>query len=123
MKETYIHIDNMRLHAYHGVMPQERTVGNDYVLSIRVGYPWTEAARTDDVGKTINYALLADVIKREMMIPSNLVETVAQRIADAVHDGFPGTTSVRLRLTKIVPPMSHDCDGAGVEIMCEYANP
>lgn len=104
------------MHAYHGVLPQERTVGNDYLINIKVGYPWIRATQTDDVTDTLSYATLAELVKREMLVPSNLVEHVAGRIVEAVKAEFPAATYVRLRLTKIAPPMSADCDGAGVEI-------
>ena len=32
-------LQNLRFHAFHGVMPQERFVGNDYVLNLRISYP------------------------------------------------------------------------------------
>lgn len=116
MANTYVHINNIRIRAYHGVLPQERIVGNDYVVNIKVGFPWIEAAETDDVSKTLNYASLAELLKREMAEPVNLVETVAYRIVKAIQRDFPQTTSIRLKITKIAPPMNADCDGAGVEI-------
>lgn len=118
--QTYVHIDNLRIHAYHGVMLQERTVGNDYVVNLSVAYPWQEAMATDDVGDTLNYAELSDVVKKEMSVPSNLLEHVAGRIAKAIGNRFPKATSLRLRITKVAPPMHTDCDGAGVELSCDY---
>lgn len=115
--ETYIHIDEMRLHAYHGVLSQERTVGNDYIISVRVGYPWQKAAASDDVADTLNYADLALIIKEEMAKPSALLENVAGRIADTITNTYPTVTSLHIRLTKVAPPMSVDCKGAGVEII------
>lgn len=107
------------MHAFHGVMPQERTVGNDYVINIKVGYPWIGATQTDNVTDTLSYATLAELVKREMLVPSNLVEHVAGRIVEAVKAEFPAATSIHLRITKVAPPMSADCDGAGVEINLE----
>lgn len=107
------------MHAFHGVMPQERTVGNDYVINIKVGYPWIGATSTDDVRDTLNYAALYELIKREMQMPSKLLEHVAGRIIEAVKTEFPAATSIHLRITKVAPPMSADCDGAGVEINLE----
>lgn len=120
MTETFVHIDRMRLHACHGVMPQERTVGNDYVVDIKVGYPWQRAMMSDDVADTLNYATLSAVIRKEMAVPSALLEHVAGRIVDAVGKTFPQASSIQLRLTKIAPPMSVDCHGAGVEIIHRY---
>lgn len=113
---SYISLRNVRFHAFHGVMPQERKVGADFLVNLRVGYPLEQAMQSDEVGDTLNYAALYEVVKAEMMQPSNLLEHVAGRIADAVVKRFPQVTSIDLDLTKQNPPMGADCDGAGVEI-------
>jgi dihydroneopterin aldolase len=97
-------------------MPQERKVGADFLVNLRVGYPLEQAMQSDEVSDTLNYAALYEVVKTEMMQPSNLLEHVAGRIADAVVKRFPQVTSIDLDLTKQNPPMGADCDGAGVEI-------
>ena len=113
---SYIILRNVRFHAFHGVMPQERKVGADFLVNLRVGYPLEQAMQSDEVGDTLNYAALYEVVKAEMMQPSNLLEHVAGRIADAIVKRFPHVTSIDLDLTKQNPPMGADCDGAGVEI-------
>ena len=113
---SYIILRNVRFHAFHGVMPQERKVGADFLVNLRVGYPLEQAMQSDEVGDTLNYAALYEVVKAEMMQPSNLLEHVAGRIADAIVKHFPQVTSIDLALTKQNPPMGADCDGAGVEI-------
>ena len=113
---SYISLRNVRFHAFHGVMPQERRVGGDFLVNLRVGYPLEQAVQSDEVGDTLNYATLYEVVKTEMMQPSNLLEHVAGRIAEAIAERFPQVTSIDLALTKQNPPMGADCDGAGVII-------
>ena len=113
---SYISLRNVRFHAFHGVMPQERRVGGDFLVNLRVGYPLEQAMQSDEVSDTLNYAALYEVVKTEMMQPSSLLEHVAGRIADAIVKHFPQVTSIDLELTKQNPPMGADCDGAGVEI-------
>lgn len=113
---SYIHLRNVRFHAFHGVMPQERRVGAYFLVNLRVGYPLEKSMQSDEVADTLNYAALYAVVREEMMTPSNLLEQVAGRIADAVIKAFPQVTSIDLELTKENPPMGADCDGAGVEI-------
>ena len=112
----YIHLRQVRFHAFHGVMPQERQVGADFVLDLKVGYPLERAMQSDDVADTLNYAALYDLVAREMQQPSNLLEHVAGRIAEAIGQTFPQVTFIDLTLTKQNPPMGADCEGAGVEI-------
>ena len=113
---SYIILRNVRFHAFHGVMPQERKVGADFLVNLRVGYPLEQAMQSDEVSDTLNYAALYEVVKAEMMQPSNLLEHVAGRIAEAIVKHFSQVTSIDLDLTKQNPPMGADCDGAGVEI-------
>ena len=70
--ESYIELKEIRIHAYHGVCKQERRVGNDYIVRIKVKFDISKAAESDSVSDTINYADIYDVVKCEMSTPSNL---------------------------------------------------
>jgi dihydroneopterin aldolase len=97
-------------------MPQERKVGADFTVSLRVGVDLSLPAESDDVADTLNYATLYEVVKQQMEIPSQLLEHVAGRIGKAVMDTFPQVTGVDVTLTKLNPPMGADCAGASVEL-------
>lgn len=107
---------HVRLYAYHGVGAQERLVGQDFDLSLRISVPTDEAARTDQVAQTVSYAEVYDLIKSEMNPPAQLLETVAHRMARAILERWPQVEQVELQLLKVNPPMGADCAGAGVEI-------
>ena len=109
-------LKGLRFYACHGVLPQERRVGGEFLVNLRVGYPLDKAMLSDDVGDTLDYAALYGVVKTEMMQPSRLLEHVAGRITQAIEKRFPLVTSIDLELTKLNPPMGVDCDGASVEI-------
>lgn len=116
LQSSTIFIDSLRLHAFHGVMEQERQVGADFLVSLQVHYNICKALETDSLTDTLSYAELCDIVRREMAIPSRLLEHVAGRIAKAVFAQFPQTMAIDLRLVKQNPPMGADCEGAGVEI-------
>ena len=111
-----IFVNDIQLHAYHGVMPQEQLTGNDYLVSVSAQYPIDKAIITDDVQHTLNYAMVYDIVKEEMGISSKLVEHVAGRIAQHLMKQFADISAVRVRVTKLNPPMGAQCAGAGVEI-------
>ena len=113
---SYISLRNVRFHAFHGVLPQERQVGGDFLVTVRVGYPLERAMETDHVGDTLDYSALYALVEKEMAESSKLLEHVAGRIVKAVTASFPEVTSVDLELTKLNPPMGADCDGAAVEV-------
>ena len=114
--KTYIRLEKLRFRAFHGVLPQERLVGGDFVVTVCIGYPWQRAMQTDDVADTLNYAAVYEVVRCEMAVPSQLLEHVAGRMADALLKAFPAVTSIDLWLTKVTPPMGADSEGAGVEL-------
>ena len=113
---SYIHLRQVRFHAFHGVLSQERQVGADFVLDLKVGYPLEQAMQSDEVTDTLNYAALYDLVAHEMQQPSKLLEHVAGRMAEAIGKTFPQVTSIDLELIKLNPPMGADCEGASVEI-------
>ncbi len=116
IKDSYIELQDVRFHAFHGVMPQEGRVGADFLVSVRVGIAFEKAMQSDDVEDTLNYAELYLLVQREMAVPSKLLEHVAGRIVKAIGKDFPDVTSIDLKLTKLNPPMGADCAGASVEI-------
>lgn len=111
-----VFVKNIRLHAYHGVLKQERVIGNDYLVSVSVTCSLGNAVKSDSVDDTINYAAVYELVKEEMAVPSNLVEHVAGRIAQRVLDRFSLADDVTVEVVKVNPPMGAVCDGAGVEL-------
>ena len=114
--QTYIRIEKLRFRAFHGVLPQERPVGGDFVVTLRVGYPFEAAMQSDNVADTLDYSAVYKTIRYEMAQPSQLLEHVAGRIVKTLLRDFPQITSIDLWLTKVTPPMGADCEGAGVEL-------
>ena len=107
-----IYLKNVRFHAYHGVLPQETQVGNDYVVNLDVSYDFSKAMETDELAGTLNYAELY-----ELVIPSKLLEHVAGRIGKRLFAEYPTIQKIQLAITKVNPPFGADCDGAGVEVV------
>lgn len=116
LNKSYIHVVGIKLHAYHGVLPQEQLTGNDYIIDTKIGYDISQAMVTDDVKDTLNYAEVYDIIQEEMRQNSRLIEHVAGRIANRLLNKYSYITTIMLRITKCNPPMGACCNGAGVEI-------
>ena len=108
IRNSYIFLNGLRFHAFHGVMPQERLTGNDYRIDLKINYPLDDAVVTDEVEDTLNYATIYQLTKQEMEKPSKLVENVAYRIATIKE--------VYIKVAKCNPPMGADTAGAGVEL-------
>lgn len=113
---SYIYVRNLRCHAYHGVMPQEHVIGNDYRVNVCIAYNIGAAMLSDMLTDTISYACVCDIIKIEMAEVSQLLENVAYRIGRHLFRQFPNIEKIDIDIAKINPPMGADCDCAGVEL-------
>lgn len=117
MTRTTIALENLRFHAHHGVLEQERTVGNTFIVTIRLEYPFEEAMLTDNLEATLNYAEAYDVVKAEMAVPSRLLEHVAGRIRASLIQKFPKITGGFIRIEKCRPPMTGITGSAAIEVV------
>lgn len=114
---SHIFVDSIVLHAFHGVLPQERLTGNDYRVSVDAEADIERSLQTDNVNDTVDYGAMFNIVKEQMAVPSALVEHVAGRIATALFQRFQKITSLRLRIEKINPPMGANCHSAGIEFL------
>ncbi len=117
LMSSKIYLRNVRFHAFHGVLPLEGIVGNDYLVNLVLDYDFSSAMKTDDLQGTLNYAEVYQKVREEMVVPSKLLEHVAGRIAHRLFSDFPEIQKLQLSITKVNPPMGADSDGAGVEVV------
>ena len=117
LMSSKIYLRNVRFHAFHGVLPQEGIVGNDYLVNLVLDYDFSSAMQTDELQGTLNYAEVYQKEREEMAVPSKLLEHVAGRIAHRLFSDFPEIQKLQLSITKVNPPMGADSDGAGVEVV------
>lgn len=111
-----IELKKLLIHAYHGVMEQERNVGNNYRIDLKLFLDLSKAMESDKLEDTLNYADIFSLIKEEMAIPSHLIEHVAGRIVRKIKQKYPGISKMTLRLAKINPPVGGELQEAAVII-------
>ncbi len=96
-----ISLVGITLYGYHGARPEERTLGQRFVVDIDLQADLRRAATTDALDDTVDYgdvyALVAELVEGE---PVNLLETLGVRITGAIFDRFPQVQSARVRLAK-----------------------
>lgn len=114
--EMVISLDQMHFYAFHGVLQQEKKVGNIFVVDLSVGVQAYQALIDDSLDKTIDYSLIYECVKSEMDVPSDLLESLVGRIVRILFDKFQLISSLNIKLTKLNPPFFADIRGAGVAI-------
>lgn len=112
-----VEIRSMRIHAFHGLMPQERKVGNMFEVSASLSYRVPDdATGCDDIHTTVCYATMAGIIKTEMAKPRDLLETVAISIRRALTGQWPHTVAGSVTIVKLTPPIAAQMQGAAVTL-------
>jgi dihydroneopterin aldolase len=111
-----IELLGLRVRGHHGVLPQERRDGQTFVVDVVLEVDTRPAAGSDDLADTVDYAGLADrlvaVIAGE---PVDLIETLAQRLAD-VALAEVRVTGVEVAVHKPEAPVGHPVDDVVVRI-------
>jgi len=118
MKSKII-LEDIKIYAYHGVLPEEAIIGNHYVVNLEVHADLEKASQSDDLDDTINYAEINSIIHQEMQIRSQLLEHVIGRIINKIENQFPRITFIKIKLTKTIPPMPGEMKGVSLEFEIE----
>ncbi len=116
ISSSYILLNKLRFHAFHGVLPQERATGGEFFVSIRIKAPIGKAVESDNVEDTLSYADIFGIINKEMLKPSRLLEHVAGRIGGSIFENFPDVEEINIIVEKANPPMGADLHSAAVEL-------
>ena len=78
-------VHGIRARGFHGVLPEERRDGQDFVVDVVMTIDVAPAAAADDLALTVDYSgVAADVVAILTGEPVDLIETLAERIAAAV---------------------------------------
>ncbi len=76
-------VRGIAVHGHHGVFEFERREGQEFLIDLVLGMDTRGAARSDDLQDTVDYGTLVDQVSAAVANdPVDLIETLAQRIAD-----------------------------------------
>ncbi len=75
-------LTGVRATGYHGVFPEEKRDGQEFVVDVELSVDLARAGASDDLTHTVSYAeVAADVVARITGDPHDLIETLAEEIA------------------------------------------
>ena len=111
-------LNNIKVHAKHGVFEVEQEVGQWYLINLEIDVDFSEAAMNDDLNGTIDYSELNRIVREEMAIPSKLIEHVANRTANKILDTFPQIEEGSISIAKLNPPVDGEMES--VEVVLEF---
>ena len=104
MQEYQVGLEDVRFFAYHGLFPEERILGNWFVLRVQVGKQ-LDSFTFERMDQTFDYGTIYSICKEVMDEPVDLLETVAARIAIRLKQVFEGISSYEIHVWKEQPPL------------------
>ena len=111
-----IAINDMRFYAHHGCFEEERKIGTHFRVDMVFETDTSRAEVSDNIADTVSYLDVYHVVKREMEISSHLLEHVARRVGESVKREFPTVVSVRVKVSKLNPPLGGQMESVSVEV-------
>ncbi len=109
-------VTGIRGHGRHGVFDHERRDGQEFAVDVELEVGTTAAARSDDLADTVDYGQVAIAVHALIVgEPVDLVETLAERIADACL-AFGGVHAVTVTVHKPSAPIPVPFDDVQLRI-------
>lgn len=115
-----IRLNDIKIKGYHGVLEQEKVVGNNFLIDVTLFCYKNNSINSDDVSDTISYADIYLLVKDEMSTTSNLLEHICFRILKRIKNEYKSINRAIVRITKENPPIGGDIKSASVEIDSSY---
>lgn len=113
-------IRDLKIFAYHGVNPEEKRDGQNFVFDVDLYVNITKACHSDDVEDTVSYAKVIKTITRVFTAEKyDLLERAAQITANAILNEYAEVSRVDITLKKPEAPMKADFGWVGVQISRE----
>lgn len=111
----HVSLTDLRFYAYHGYYPEEQVLGNEFFVTIRVGFT-KDLHGNDRLENTVNYERLYEIAQSEMQHPKKLLETVAEAILKQIHQAFPWVEEIAVSIRKSRPPFGGDRVASNVKL-------
>lgn len=113
MPLSTVRLVNAVFYAHHGVMQEEHRIGGRYEVDVSMDLDFDEAAREDDLDKTVDYEriykLVQDLVTQNRFY---LIERLAYLIGQKVFDVYPNVQGVAVTVRKPNPPVGGTADRA-----------
>ncbi|KAK6926492.1 Dihydroneopterin aldolase/epimerase domain [Dillenia turbinata] len=108
----------LKFHGYHGVKPEEKKLGQKFLIDVDAWLDLRKAGESDCLSDTVSYTDIYRIVKEIVEgTPQNLLESVAQLIASTTFAKFPQISSIRVKVGKPHVAVPGQLDYLGVEIL------
>lgn len=116
--QFHIDLQGLRFHAFHGLYEEEKKLGNEFEVDVVVHYT-AQGDLIRHIEDTVNYVAVYEVVKRNMSMPTPLLETLVQQIAVEIATQFPSVERISVSIRKLHPPIVSFVGSVGVKYLWE----
>ncbi|KNA21714.1 hypothetical protein SOVF_038560 [Spinacia oleracea] len=117
MKGDKLVLRGLKFHGFHGVKPEEKTLGQKFVVDVDAWMDLRKAGISDCLSDTISYSEIYRIVKEVVEGTSrDLLECVAHQIASTTFIKFPQISDVRVEVKKPHVAVHGQIDYLGIEI-------
>ena len=110
-------LQNIKIYAYHGCLVEEKQIGSDYRVDLKIKADLSLSSQSDKLVDTVDYVHLNLIVKEEMSIPSKLLEHVAERIIQRILKEITLVRKVIIKVSKINPPIGGNVEKVTIKRM------
>ena len=112
-----VSIKNLKIFAYHGVLPEEKRSGQYFYLDIDLYGDYLMACLLDSLEEAVNYDDVCNCAYKAMTGQTyDLIERAAQVVCDSILREFEKVNEVEVTLKKPHAPVKCDIEYAAVTI-------
>jgi dihydroneopterin aldolase len=113
-----IFLKGLTIHAHHGVLAHEASVGQRFVVDLELSADLGKAGESDRLIDTISYADVAEVAQRAFTARKyKLIEASAQAVARALLTAFPSVVEIAITVHKPHAPIAAIFEDVGVRLV------
>lgn len=110
-------IKGLTVFAYHGVNPEEKISGQNFILDIIAYKSLAQPGFSDNINDTVSYSKILKTATKVMTKNKyNLLEKVAQKIIEQLFKEFESINKIDICLKKPNAPISANFEYVGIEI-------
>lgn len=115
-----IMLNGMRFYGYHGLFPEENKLGQEFIVDAELFLDLHKPGSSDDMNDSIDYGRVFEMVQERVEGQAkNLIEALAEEVAQDLFTAFSLLKACKIRITKPNPPIAGHYDSVAAEIYRE----
>ncbi|HLR41546.1 MAG TPA: dihydroneopterin aldolase [Virgibacillus sp.] len=113
-------LNNMQFYGFHGLLPEENKLGQRFNVDVTLFTDLQKPGQSDEMHESIHYGHAYELVQKTVEGEAkNLIEAVAESIADELLTSFDLLSACTVKVTKPDPPIPGHYQSVAVEIFRE----